>query len=710
MRRLLIGLSVVLAGCPTIAPPPPSALSSFVFAEPVFFLGRGAGRTPLSVVTSCADKHGSQALVPAAEKGTKECPYAIARGEIEIDVVATARDAKGQPALTFEGPVSFRVVPGDLTGGYEYRSGTAVKGVVTATIRTAHQYGGVRIWAEDAPPQPIFADGGLTPGADGGLPVEPARRTYATGLSRVVHFEEPTIAKVQIPDGFDNRSSPLVGEFITIGKNPESGERLLQTCVADPQRNGQPALMVVTGTDPSGFFVTDISACRMPEPGIGTSDGPRTPEPKVCLATLVDGGVVSIEDAVDGGLPRTSDPARCQIGNEPCTASSACVSYLPSTFGHMFIYNYSFPEGLDEGDLLWTLSGSVQEFTSTTQLTFPAWTIAEKVRRLPPDQWNKWLQYAPPVEVHNRLCGSENVFAPFLTDQLCGHNRRNLKMESNESGLVVVRRVKMPTDFASCDFNNDLQVPFFCETRTTDWVWASCSFPPSPPEPPAETEERLCNQECVIGANEWKGKVCSERTTYVGFGQYVVEMNPPGAAEFGFDESVPNRVQRFAVSATAARPAQSYAAGTDTNMGCDVDVAYAFGPAGTVATAASQTLKAGEVLHHVFTGTEAIVSIVVPAAGVTGRCWIAQNFHNRINVITKDAVPELAPDCRLDDLDAEKANQCKLTRAATFDIVGHLRHLQPGRPRWAVVPRDTDDVCCHPGPGLDCPKPIKPCP
>ena len=105
---------------------------------------------------------------------------------------------------------SFRVTPELVNGGaFTHRFAQATAGVVNATIRTQHQYGSTRIWAEDAPPTPLYNDGGIVPG----LPVEPAERTYATGLSPLIYFEEPTIAKVQIPDGFDNRSSPLVGSL-----------------------------------------------------------------------------------------------------------------------------------------------------------------------------------------------------------------------------------------------------------------------------------------------------------------------------------------------------------------------------------------------------------------------------------------------------------------------------------------------------------------
>ncbi len=703
-RAAPLVLLLTFAACPTISAPPPPPLSSFRVETRGLWVGSGPGRVALGVVTPCANKYGGQSLVPEADKGTRACPFAIARGEIEIDLTATALDLMGEPATAFSGPVSFRVVPGDLVGGYENRFALATGGVVKATIRTQHQYGATRVWAEDAPPAAIYSDGGEVPG----LPKEPARRTYATGLSPLIYFEEPTLAKVQIPDGFDNRSSPLVGEFLTIGKNPESNEQLLQSCPNDPQRDGQPSLMVITGTDPSGFYVTDVSACRQLElTDAGGLDAPRTAEPKdPCIVALVAGGSVVIE-TWDGGT--TTGPARCKVSNEVCTTTGTCRSYLPGTYAHMFIYNYSFPDGLDQGDLLWTLSGSVQEFTSTTQMTFPSWSIAEKVRRLPPEQWNKWLQYAPPVEVNNRTCGSQDVLAPFLTDQLCGHNRRNLKMESLESGLVVVRNIRLPSDFTNCDFNADFSVPFFCDTRPeATWIWGSCAFPPSPPEPPTETIERLCNSDCVIGTGAWAGKVCSERTTYLGFGQYVAEMNPPGDGSWGFDESVPARVQHFAVVG-AGRPLTPYSAGIEVNLGCEVEVRVAFGDSLVVATDTDRQVAGRVPLKHTFTGSQTTVSVFVPGGGAA-KCWIAQNFHNRINVITKDAVPELQPDCRPDDPDAAKAVQCQYTRGASFDLIGHLRHLQPGRPRWAIIPRDPDDLCCRPGPGLGCPRPIKPCP
>ena len=74
------------------------------------------------------------------------------------------------------------------------------------------------------------------------------------------------------------------------------------------------------------------------------------------------------------------------------------------------------------------------------------------------------------------------------------------------------------------------------------------------------------------------------------------------------------------------------------------------------------------------------------------------------NLLTKDAIPELSIDCSPTDPNADKAQQCRDLRGATFDVIGHLRQVQPARPRWVVIPRDPDDVCCYPGPGLECPR------
>ncbi|MEN9798946.1 MAG: hypothetical protein RL653_2642 [Pseudomonadota bacterium] len=617
-------------------------------------------RTPHRVVSDCASAHGGQAGVPAELRGTPTCPYVIPRGEVDVELTARALSRTGEP-LALETPVAFRAVPGDLAAAYSSRWAQMRNGELTATVKAAHLYGEVRLWAEDARPQLLYADGGLL---TDGLPEEPARRSYATGASQPLFFEDPTLAKIQFPDGFDNRSSPFVGQFMTLGRRPESGSVQLQSC-DDPgpdgaaqSVDGKPVTLVVTGMDPGGFFVTDVSACRVKE-DVSQESQVRVPEP-------------------DG--------------------------YLPGTFGSLYVYNYSYPDGLYQGDLIWSVSGAVQEFTSTTQLVFPAWSIRERVHELPVSEWKKNLDLVPIRDLTLRTCGLDDKPEAFLTDTLCGHNRRNLKLESLESSLVRLRNVRFPEVFAPCDRNGDGAVPFFCEGKVgSTWAWQDCDFESNEPGP--EADELQCNVDCVTGQGAYAGKRCAERTTYVGFGQYVVTLAPPGPAEAGLDATLSTKVASVTVPAGgSAAVAGPWAAGTPVSLSCTAAATWALGPtagAGDAALAANSP-----VLLHLEAESAAVAFF--SSAGAT--CTVGRSPETRISLATRDAIPDLEPDCDPSDADADKAEQCRFTRGATYDVVGHLRQLQPGRPRWAVLPRDADDLCCHPGPGLSCPRPLKACP
>jgi hypothetical protein len=691
-------------------------MSSFEVKVSGVYEGSGANRVPLGVTAPCIAQYGSASAVPAEVKGTKDCRYVIPRGEVEFDIKAQALALDGTPFTDFNGSVAFRVIPGDLSTDLRSRWALAANGEVTTAVRALHPYGEVRVWVEDAPPKSLF-DGGAV--LTDQLPPEPAKRTYASGASSIIYFADQTLQSLQLPGELDNRGSPFTGEFVVVGKDPinlpDGGtEKLRQTCSDDPSRNGRDALMVVTGLDPAGFFVTDISACRIKEM-ITDSAGQRvrTPEPpEPCWLSLADGG---LEENLDGGM------GKCGISETACRRRSECAGYTPGTFASMFIYNYNFPDGLDEGDLLFSISGSVQEFTSTTQMVFPAWTVAERVRRRPESEWNFWLQYARPYEINMRTCGQDNAATPFLTDALCGHNRRNLKMESLESGLVKLRRVRFPTKFQNCDFNANGSTPFFCDTNPggSGWVWGSCNFDETNPESEADRIERECNQNCVIGMGENQNVICSEEATFRGFGQFVVEMTLPGPKALGLDDSLPLRTQiaspRVAapladggVPVNASVRVTGYGAGSEVAITCTVPTRFKVGNAMVVAGETDEVVQPGQVTRRVLVADETAVAFQAIDANST--CTVGINAKTRINLITKDAIPELDPDCSETDPDMDKAAQCRFLRGAEFDVIGHLRHVQPARPRWVVIPRAADDLCCYPGPGLECPRPIRACP
>src|SRR6185503_16831277 len=113
------------------------------------YVPNSSPRQLLQVVGKCAAKYGGQDKVPAAARGLKDCRYQIPRGEIEIEVDATALGVKGDTFVDFVGPVSYRVVPGDLTGDYPNRWSRAQNGTAHGVVKVAHTYGEVRVWAED---------------------------------------------------------------------------------------------------------------------------------------------------------------------------------------------------------------------------------------------------------------------------------------------------------------------------------------------------------------------------------------------------------------------------------------------------------------------------------------------------------------------------------------------------------------------------------
>jgi hypothetical protein len=669
MKRLaLVSLLALAAGCYTKESETPIGLSSF--RVEVTRITTSDGTTLLPVVNACVSKYGNdQAAVPPAMRGTAECPYTLPRGNVDIALAITALDGTGAEMTGFNGPVSFRIVPGDITGAYDKRWAQLTDGKGTGVVRVAHLYGDTRVWVQDQPFELDYQDGGLKDYTDGGtlplpkeyeIPSEPATRTFATGLTSAIQFEEPSLASIQLPEN-GVETSPFVQQFMRIGRGPEVGAPLLQNCDPSDPNNGQEMKLLVTGMDSSGFFVTDMTACRVLEKGL-TGANIQTPEP-------------------DG--------------------------YNPGRFNSLYVYNYSFPEGLNPGDLLWTLSGSVAEFTSTTQMSFPAWTVRENVRLLPQSEWNKYLSQVPPVEINGRLCGFSG--SPYLDDILCGYSYRNFKMESLESSLVKLRRVRFPKVFKNCDANGNNDMPMFCPVGSgSGRTWTNCfAEPPDDPDLP----ERKCVIDCTLGIGDFAGTICAEKTTYTNFGQFVVEMNPTGPASLGMDESVPSRITKLSVGTNPVSPGRTQLEGQRLNVICDKPAHVKFGGEDAQATQADTLVTPNVPLQYTLKPGEVQVSLVRDAAVTSNaQCQVAPDTRSRISLQIKDAVPDLNPDCSESDSNAERARQCKLLHAATFDVVGHLKHVGPARPRWNVLPRDQDDLCCYPGPGLECPKPIKPCP
>ncbi|HLT30645.1 MAG TPA: hypothetical protein VK013_11415 [Myxococcaceae bacterium] len=692
-------------------------VGSFVVTlEELSHEGGDGEAVPLTLTADCLDAHGGSAdAVPEEIRGTEACRYAVPKSPVDLTFSVRTLDRQNQPLTDFNRRVAIRVVPGTLPSEIEARSMELVNGEGRTTVRATHLFDTVHIWVEDAEPKP-------TPGMQGGQPVggveDDPTRSYATGVSAPIVFQEPTLQILQEPEGADNRGSPFTGRFVTIGRAPEGGAIVRQNCEdpTDPA-HGLPMMLVVTGADNAGFYVTDLTACRANE---------HVRFNAVTGSELFD---PSTNQSVYGITP---EPARTETVPAACTARTGMPSTLelpagvnPGRFGSVYVYNYNYPEGLFPGDLLWTIAGSVQEFTSTTQLTFPSWTIRDSVSRRAPEAWDDFLSCLPIADVNLRTCGVEDTDGTWITDVICGQNTRNLKLESLESGLVRIQGVRFPTHFENCDLNGDGQVSFFCDASMgSGRAWHHCDFDNSTLKPDFET---ACNIACTtmqptVGEEpflpnvpktsrtyDFEGAICAERSTYVGFGQYVVELPGPGDAEGGLDPSLTQRYETLELTGTAAIASRNLSTGLEAVVWCNRDVHYRFGN-GSLATVDDPVLPAGQRLDHKVVSGNGTLSVLGTGDEVeNARCTVGQNPRTRINVITRDSVPDLEPDCNPDDPDADRATQCRAIRGATFDIVGHLKHIQPARPRWGVIPRDANDICCHPGPGLECPRPIKTC-
>ncbi len=156
-RSLLLSLCAAsLAGCFYTENPVEGGLSSFdVTTGAVLTPLSGTSTKPADVVGACAARYGGvQSSVPGAVRGTKDCPYAMPSGDVLIVTSVKALDETGTLLNKLNKNISFRVVPGDLTGSdYSGRTTQLTNGIAAGVrVRAAHLYGQVRVWAEDAPP------------------------------------------------------------------------------------------------------------------------------------------------------------------------------------------------------------------------------------------------------------------------------------------------------------------------------------------------------------------------------------------------------------------------------------------------------------------------------------------------------------------------------------------------------------------------------
>lgn len=309
--------------------------------------------------------------------------------------------------------------------------------------------------------------------------------SHAVGVTPAIQFDEPTLADINsIPPQGDNTTSFYVkggvrGDFVRMERDGFAFADRASTddacTLADPGATKRD--LIVTATTATGFYVTDLA-----EPAHPT---------------------------------------------------------LPGNFGHIFVFNFNFPEGLEVGDRLHALEGTIQEFSGNTQITFPTYRVSycplvEGDDFASVEQAQRDLELAKLAEVEaaapvidTRLCTGGSGSGISL--QSCGYSSANFHMESLESALVQIPEVKLPEMWVRCDFDGDGQASSFVQSgnvfgclEANDAECAcnvACQTSAQFPSPDSPFEASHADK-----AFDARGKLCAELTGYESFGQYIVQI------------------------------------------------------------------------------------------------------------------------------------------------------------------------------------------
>lgn len=257
-------------------------------------------------------------------RGSLDAPLPFSSEGVDFTLRVEVLDRQGQRVSGFNGFVAVSMEPGlvlDLAAPGAVRNYLRLQGGLAegVRVRVARGYGPTRLWAEDGGYEPVDPQRAPPPSCANGLDDDgdgfvdyPADLgcaaanddserggSFAAGTSEPIYFDTPSLADVQGRSAI----SPLVDERVTV-------RGLAQH--EPPPEGSRRHRLVVTQTDNSGFFVTDLD-------------------------------------------DRSCDGAPC--------------------FNSMYSFNFRAPDGMRPCDLLLNLTGSVAEFVSTTQLAQPGFQI-----------------------------------------------------------------------------------------------------------------------------------------------------------------------------------------------------------------------------------------------------------------------------------------------------------------------------------------------
>lgn len=394
-------------------------------------------------------------VTTAGNRGMPDAPLPFSTEGVPLAVRLEAFRRDNTPARSFNGYLRLSMSPGlvlsvegpSALGSYVRATNGVAEGI---TVRVARGYGQARVWAEDngyVPVDPLrtprpACSNGLDDDGDGRVdyPADTGCAaanddnevggSFAVGTSEPIYFDTPLISDVQGRAA----QSPLLNERITLRG------RILPTA---PEPGDRRHRLVVTQTDNSGFFITDID-------------------------------------------DRSCDGQAC--------------------YNSIYSFNFRSPDGMRVCDLVQTLTGSVAEFVSSTQLSQPGYQVG--------------LLWRP----NDPQAGPCLVPDPVVITQALA--RDEVQLERLESGIVRLENVILPTlvgpgrapngipmpGATNCDANNDGRIEY--DGGIEDQCATACANNPS----------------------------CSEWTSWARFGQVLVTL-PGGGA-----------VTRLGVNARAVDP------------------------------------------------------------------------------------------------------------------------------------------------------------
>ncbi len=126
-------------------------------------------------------------------------------------------------------------------------------------------------------------------------------------------------------------------------------------------------------------------------------------------------------------------------------------------FNHLYVYTYSYPEDLVEGDRLDRLVGTSQDFSGATQVSFPSWKRATDESLDPePFRVQDIDSVVPPTLLTSAICNEGST----SNLHMCGHSKQDWSIENLESSRVRLENIRTPDIYVDCDFNSNGEITF----------------------------------------------------------------------------------------------------------------------------------------------------------------------------------------------------------------------------------------------------------